>query len=222
MAGELQFRGPGADTTCYVLIRTVTGTIWNGSSFETYVTANYTTYDIAATEQGTSSNYFTATFPSTIPTGRYYIEAKQQLGGTPAETDPSVADGTYDWNGATVGLADLATSGQLGLLSPMRLARGSMLLNFPVYLKSSADHVTPFTSGVVSGQISRDGGSFGALQSGAFTEIGLGFYRLQALTSGDTLANTISLVFTAVGISGGAADPLPISIVTQRTSGQAG
>jgi hypothetical protein len=128
----------------------------------------------------------------------------------------------YDWNGATVGLADLATSGQIGLVSPMRLARGVGILNFPVYLKSSADHVTPFTSGVVSGQISRDNGSFGALQSGAITEIGLGHFNLFALTSGDLLANTVRLHFTATGISGGSSDPLPISLVLQRTSGQQG
>jgi hypothetical protein len=81
--------------------------------------------------------------------------------------------------------------------------------------------VTPFTSGVVSGQIWRDGAtSPSPLQSGAFTEVGNGFYNLQALTSGDLLATTVKLLFSAQGISGGQADVLPMSVVLQRSSGQ--
>ncbi len=94
-----------------------------------------------------------------------------------------------------------------------------MIQNFPLYFRSSIDHVTPFVSGIISGQISRNGGAFGALQSGAYTELGLGFYALQALTSGDTSAVTIALMFNAVGISGGTSDPLPLGIVTQHSSG---
>ena len=95
-----------------------------------------------------------------------------------------------------------------------------MIQNFPIYLVSATDHVTPFVSGVISGQISRDGGAFGALQSGAFTEIGLGTYKLQALTSGDILCNTAALVFTGTGISGGTSDPRVFTLLLQRTSGQ--
>jgi hypothetical protein len=221
MASELQF-SYATGKTCYVLIRNSVGQIWNtaGSAFEAYAAGSYTDYAISAVEQGASA-YYTATMPSTIAAGVYSITAKEQLAGSAAQTDPTVATGDEQWNGSvTLPLSNLATSGQLGQISPIRLARGTQILNFPVYLKSSADHMTPFTSGVVSGQIARDGGSFGALQSGAFTEIGLGYYNLQALTSGDLLANTVKLVFTANGISGGASDPLPLSFILQRTSGQ--
>jgi hypothetical protein len=220
MANEIQFNGPGTGTTCYVLIRNNVGQIWNGTSFVAYATADYTTYDVAATEQGTASNFFVSTFPSTIAAGVYYVTAKRRVGGTEAESDPAVADGTIHWNGSAIApLSDTATSGQLGQAAPIRIYRGQMVQNFPFKMVSSADHVTPFTSGVVSGQISRDGGSFGALQSGAFTEMGLGWYRTN-LTSGDLLATTVALVFTAVGISGGAADQRDIALVLQRTSGQ--
>jgi hypothetical protein len=94
-----------------------------------------------------------------------------------------------------------------------------MVQNFGVHLKSSSTHIDNFTSGVVSGQSSRDGGSFGALQSGTFTERGLGFYSC-TLTSGDLLATTVFLSVTANGISGGASDPVSISMVLQRSSGQ--
>lgn len=220
MAGEIQVSFVAA-RTLYFLVRDRTGQIWNGSSFGAYATGSYTDYDVAMTEQGTASGYYVGTFPAAIAAGVYSIVAKQQLGGTPAETDTTIGTGDYHWTGTvTVQLSDVATSGQIGQGFPARLARGTMIQNFPIYLKSSADHVTPLVSGVVSGQISRDNGSFGALQSGAFVERGLGFYELQALTSGDLLANTVKLLFTAVGVSGGAADPVPISLVLQRTSGQ--
>ena len=143
------------------------------------------------------------------------------MGASPAATDGFIGNGNLDWSGSAVSaIADAATSGQIGQFLPMRLHRGQMILNFPIHLVSSADYVTDFTSGVVSGQISRDGASFGALQSGAFTEIGLGYYNLQALTSGDLLANTVALRFSAAGISGGSALPRSYSIILQRTSGQ--
>lgn len=212
-----------ASKTVYIFIWNKIGQIWNNSTsaFETYAAGNIANYAISLTQQGASSFYL-GTFPAAIANGDYSIAGKQQIGGAVAETDPTIAvESIYPWNGsAQAQIADLTTSGQLGQLSPIRLARGTQVLNFPIYLKSAADHVTPFTSGVVSGQIARDGGSFGALQSGAFTEVGLGWYNLSALTSGDLLANTVKLNFSANGISGGTADNLPIGIVLQRTSGQ--
>ena len=221
MSGEIQFNFT-AGQVCYFLVWNRIGQIWNTSTvaFESYLTANYANYVISAVEQGTASHQYVGNFPSTIVAGVYGITARQRLGGTAAETDPTIATGDFQWNGSvSFPLSDLATSGQIGQISPIRLARGVMVQNFPVYLKSSVDHVTPLVSGIVSGQISRDGGLFGALQSGKFTEVGLGFYALQALTSGDLTANTVSLLFTANGISGGQSDPLPMSFVMQRTSG---
>lgn len=224
MANEIAGKGPGTGRTCYFTIRDRTGQIWNGSAFEAYLTANYLNYDIALTEQGTASNFYVGTFPSTISPGVYSIEAKQQAGGSVAETDVTWGTETYQWNGsATAPLSDTATSGQVGQVVPLRLARGIAVSGFPFKLVSSADHVTPFTSGIVSGQVSRDGGAFGALQSGvavaAYAEIGRGFYRIN-LTSGDLLATTVALSFSAVGVSGGAADQRDFTLVLQRTSGQ--
>lgn len=223
MAGEIQFSGPRTGATCHVLIRNNVGQIWNGSSFETYATANYATYVVTATEQGTASNFFIATFPSGISAGIYSVTAKQQLGGSPAETDSTVATGDIHWGGsALVPLSNLATSGQIGQHLPVKISRSVAVPNFQFKLVSSADHVTPFTSGVVSGQIARDGGSFGGLQSGlataGYTEIGLGWYRV-ALTSGDLAANVAALNFQAVGISGGSADPRDFALLLQRVSG---
>lgn len=224
MAGEIQW-SHAAGFTEYALIRNRIGQIWSTSggtgAFETYATANYADYGIAGTEQGTASAYYAATAPTALPAGTYGMSAKRRVGGSNAETDPTVANGNFEWNGTVaLPLSDLATSGQLGQLSPMRLARGVAISGFMFDLVSAADHITALTSGVVSGQISRDGGAFGVLQSGTFTEVGLGFYRVN-LTSGDLLATTAALYFSAVGISGGSADPRRFSLVLQKTSGAA-
>lgn len=208
--------------TLYALIRNSVGQIWStvAGSFGTYATGSYTDYDVSLTEQGTASAFYTGTFPAAIAAGVYGIVVKQQLGGSPAETDPTVAAGDFHWNGtAAMPLSDLATSGQVGQFLPMRLFRGQMIRNFSFKMVSTTDHVTGLVSGVVSGQILRDNGNWGALQSGAFTEKGRGWYTLQALTSGDLLADTAALEFTAVGVSGGEADPKGFSLILQRVSG---
>lgn len=225
MANEIQYSASHG-LTSYFLVFGRTGLVWNTSggtgAFASYNSTFFSSYTISATELGTASHQYAGTFPAAIPAGTYGINARQQIAGSPDETDPTIAAGNFEWNGSlTLPLSDLATSGQVGQGFPIRLARGVQILNVPLYFKSSADHITPFTSGVVSGQIARDGGSFGPLQSGAFTETGLGWFTLQALTSGDLLANTVKLNFSCNGISGYSADPIPMAFILQRTSGQA-
>lgn len=223
MANEIQLAYQ-AGKTVYSIVFNKIGQVWNTVStlFETYATANLANYVVALTNIGTGpSRIYQGNFPSAIVAGVYSVVAFQQIGGSAAESDFLVAEGDIQWNGSTVApLSDTATSGQVGQTNPLRLARGTQVLNFPIYLKSATDHVTPFTSGIISGQISRDGGAFGPLQSGKFTEVGFGFYSLQALTSGDLLANTVALLFTGQMVGGGPCDPLPLSFVLQRTSGQ--
>lgn len=224
MSSEIKFRGPSTAATCYWRILGSGSAVWSTSGgvggFESYNAANWSSYSLTATQQGLT-NVFLGDMPAAVPAGYYDIDARQQLGGSPLVSDPVIAGGDEQWNGTkTVPLSDLTTSGQLGQLSPIRVAKGCMINPFPIYLKSSADHISPFTSGVCSGQVRRDTGSWGPLQSGAFTERGLGSYDLQALTSGDLNANmTVSLLFNATGISGGTSDPLPISFILQRVSG---
>lgn len=222
MANEMQISF-SAGKTVYAQVRSRIGQIWNTGTvaFESYLTANIANYSISLTEQGSASGFYAGNFPSAIAAGVYSILAKQRLGGSVAETDPTVGAGDLQWNGtATLPLSDVATSGQLGQIGPIPVYRGQMVRNYPFFLLSSADHVTPLLSGTCSGQVSRDGGSWGALQSGAFTEVGLGMYTVQALTSGDTLANTLGLLFNGVNVSGGASDPCRFTLILNRTSGQ--
>ncbi len=218
MSNEIQVSFARGLTVYSTIRNSTSGFIWSVTSgyFENPISGNAADYGVSLTEEHVTGVY-KGNFPPTIPAGVYNVLAKQQIGGSEAQTDPTIGAGDIQWNGSIVlPLSNIVAS---GVVQPIRIARGTMVQNFGLYLKSSADHVTPFTSGVVSGQISRDGGAFGVLQSGLVTEVGLGFYRVH-LTSGDLLANTASLLFTATGVSGGVSDPLPMAFVLQRTSGQ--
>jgi hypothetical protein len=218
MAGEIQATY-ASGRTLYALIRNSVGQIWNGSGWEAYTTSHLSTYVQSMTEQGSASGYYVGTFPSTIAAGIYAIVVKQQLGGSAAETDPVAASGDLQWNGTyPLPLSDVATSGQVGQIAPLRMAKGVAISGFVFPLVSSADNKTAFTSGVVSGQISRNAGAFGALQSGNVSEVGLGFYSCP-LTSGDLNADMVALLFTANGISGGTSNPARFTFVMQRVSG---
>lgn len=223
MASEVQLRFQTGRTLYYTLHNQTSGYVWSmsggaGGAMEAFTSGNWSNYGLSLTEQGVSA-FYAGNLPSALGAGVYSIDARERLGGTAAQTDPGVATGDINWNGTNVlPLSDLATSGQLGQIAPIRLARGVAVSGFPFKMVSSADHVTPFTSGVYSGQISRDGGSFGALQSGAFTEMGLGWARVN-LTSGDLLATTVALSFSANGVSGGSADQRDFAFIMQHTSG---
>lgn len=219
MAGEL--RAPfSTGQTCYFLIFDRTSQIWNGSSFVAYAASDYADYAVSATELDTSAGIYKGTFPSSASAGIYDVLMKQQLGGSVAQSDPVVAsqDG-LQWNGTvTLPLSDIVTSGQFSTIAPINIARGIAYSNFGLYLKSASDHITPFVSGTISGQIARDSGSFGPLQSGNITEVGLGWYNVN-FTSGDLNAATVKLVFTGVNAGGGQCDPLPYFFLLQRVSG---
>ena len=107
MAAELQMV-MGTGLTGYFQVRSTVGTIWNGSALVAYNTANIATYAITATEQGTASGYYTGTMPA-LAAGVYNVIGKQRVGGSVAESDPTVSTGQIEWNGSTVAyLADKA------------------------------------------------------------------------------------------------------------------
>lgn len=221
MAGELQ-TSYQSGRVVYFIVRDKNGLVWDntGSAFETYQTARYARYVIQASEQGTASAYYTATFPAAIPAGAYDVVAKVTDGSIEngEEIDGTISTGTVQWGGsAPLAVAELVASGQFGLVANGLLLRNRMVHKYPIGFVNSGGE--PFTSGVVSGQIIKDGATAVPLQSGAFTEIGNGFYEVQALTSGDLDAAKVCLLFTCVGISGGQAVPVQEKHVLQRMSG---
>jgi hypothetical protein len=89
--------------TCYVIITTPNDgqKIWNGATFEVYVTANYATYPVTATEAGTASGRYTFTIPA-LAEGIYEVIAYEQAGANPAETDTAVGLGQFSWDGSVI------------------------------------------------------------------------------------------------------------------------
>lgn len=104
MAAELQIPYTKTGATLYAIVRDTTGQVWDtvGGSFGAYATGSIGNYDIAFSEQGTASQFYTATFPASISAGRYYVTVFEQAGGSPAEADTLVGHDRIDWDGSAV------------------------------------------------------------------------------------------------------------------------
>lgn len=74
--------------TVYAVIRQ-DGTAYNGVSFETFASGNWSTYANSCTEQSTTGHY-DFTFPSGITDGDYAVAFYQQDGASPAIGDVPV------------------------------------------------------------------------------------------------------------------------------------
>jgi hypothetical protein len=98
MASEIR-AGALTGSILYAHVLNAAGKRWNGSSFETYAAANYSTYAITMTEQGSSGMFF-GTFPTSIPTAaNYEYVVYIANGASGAEGDSVVGTGNVDWNG---------------------------------------------------------------------------------------------------------------------------
>ena len=195
MASELQTDYISAKNI-YFILRNSVGQAWNGSAFENYATANLATYKIAATEQGTASGYYAANMPAAAA-GVYYAVAKEQAGGSAAESDITIGTGSLRWDGTTV---------PLGL--PSRITKNTALANFEFFMADSTDHVTGKTGLTVTATRSIDGGAFAACAN-SVVEVSNGMYKIN-LAASDLNGDTITLRFTGTG-----ADARLVSIVTQ-------
>lgn len=195
MAGELQTDWT-TGTTVYFQVRNSVGQIWNTSgtpAFENYVTANIANYAITATEQGSASGFFVGTMPATITAGIYSIEAKQRIGVSVAESDPTVGTGNISWSGTvSIGLNAVQLAADQ---VPMK--KNTALSGFQFLMVSSSDNVTPATGLTVTGTVSLDGAAFSALTN-SVSEIGSGWYKVN-LAAADTNGNTVALKFAATG-----------------------
>ncbi len=87
--------------TVYFLLRNSVNQIWNGAAFENYTTANFATYAITGTEQGTAGQYYVGNMPA-VAAGVYGVVANQQRGGSPAESDFYIGAGQIEWDGSAV------------------------------------------------------------------------------------------------------------------------
>lgn len=101
MAKEISF----PDTTGlteYVNLTNSVGEWYNtaGAVFEAFDALNWTDYDIAASEDGASGIYFSA-MPS-VAAGSYGVIARRRAGGSPAQSDTIIGEGSVEWDGSAV------------------------------------------------------------------------------------------------------------------------
>lgn len=98
----------------YVHIRNSSGSVWNGSAFAAYNSANWATYSLAMTEQ-TSSGFYTVAFPSSISAGKYTFSVYQ--GSSPALGDQPYGSDVIYWDGTNEVDQQSFTTGQITSLS---------------------------------------------------------------------------------------------------------
>jgi hypothetical protein len=102
MAGEIQVPYGVTGKTVKVVVRNSLGQPYNTVTpgFEAYNAVNYANYSIALAEQGASGVYV-GNMP-VVAAGTYSVVARDQAGGSPAESDPVVGAGQIEWAGTAV------------------------------------------------------------------------------------------------------------------------
>jgi hypothetical protein len=100
MAKEIQALAPAGSVVYAQIVRQSDGKFWNpAGAFETYLTANISSYALAMVQAGTASGFYTADFPTAIAAGKYSVVARIRAGGAPAEADAVIATGEILWTG---------------------------------------------------------------------------------------------------------------------------
>jgi len=139
VAGELQATFP-TGATLYAVLRNGAGAVWNGSSFDATPTAGeWTTYDIALAEDGTTGLY-RGTMPA-VASGAYGVSIHKQAGGSPATTDPVIGTIRVLWSGAADSEDRLARSA--GQIVPGTVDTTAFT---PTATQFEADDITEATS----------------------------------------------------------------------------
>lgn len=111
MAAILESLSGQTGLNLYVHIRNSSGSIWNGSSFVSWNSANWATYALAMTEQA-SSGYYNVAFPSAITAGKYSYFVYQRVGGTAAIGDVPMGASQIYWDGTNEIDFNSLTTGQ--------------------------------------------------------------------------------------------------------------
>ena len=103
MSNELTYHSAAnSGDTLYAHVENMLGQLWNGSAFEAPVHGNWGDYDIAMTEQATSTGIFRGNMPAAAA-GAYCFIVRKQAGGSPAVSDIVLGSSpSFDWDGSVV------------------------------------------------------------------------------------------------------------------------
>ncbi len=103
MANEIVFPSTVHADSLYAIVYNTIGQPWYKTTpaFEAYSTAHLSNYTTLLGELGTASQMYTATFPSGIAAGTYYVFIYRYVSAA-AEGDVCVGVGKYEWDGSAV------------------------------------------------------------------------------------------------------------------------
>lgn len=82
--------------SCYAVILNLTGQFWNGTAFENYNVAHWSTY-VNVMAESVPSGFYSVAFPSTIPAGKYLYLVYNNA--TPTAGDSMVFDDYLQFDG---------------------------------------------------------------------------------------------------------------------------
>lgn len=116
MGGKIKHGHTTSGETLYVVITNDQGDWWNGTTFESFVGANWATYAVTMNEWGSSAIYRVGV--PDLPAGQYDYFIRRRAGASPAQGDPNIGQGSLAWTGtAVLDLAEL-----YGLLADIQAA----------------------------------------------------------------------------------------------------
>lgn len=143
MAKELNGVYVPGTSNLYAVLK-LAGQMYNGSSFEDPLTANWGTYDLGLTESSSTGHYY-ADMPAGLSAGIY--EYHLYVGnGTPAPTDPRFGFGVIYWDGTQ----DVGT--QL-LLSRLGSPAGASIAAVISSIKTDTGTTIPATLATIEGKV---------------------------------------------------------------------
>jgi hypothetical protein len=147
MANELHAHATSGLTLYAVLLNSV-GQVWNGSAFEAYNGANWTSYDIALTEAG--AGIYLATMP-TVALGAYTYAVYERAGASPATTDTLRGTGSILWDGDSEVLPVAADASGHVSISGTKNTLDALAGSDGDTLKDLSDEIAAISSGSGSG-----------------------------------------------------------------------
>jgi hypothetical protein len=101
MGAELQFEHVTTGATLYAIIMDSDGDVWTGSAFGPRVVADWATYAVALAETPSGGYHYEGDMPAAIgDPGIYDYLVCQQVGASPAISDPRVGAGQVVWDGS--------------------------------------------------------------------------------------------------------------------------
>lgn len=151
--------------TIYAVIRNSTGQVWNGSTFANYLDADWSTYPVPLTEQSPSGYYLVTAPAAVVAAGKTTFVIHQQLGGSPADTDPPIGSGTLGDVFTSYRLQELI-SASAGVTPPVIGSWIDKILN-----KSGAQTFDPTTDSLEALRDSGTGPTIGQIAAAVWDEL---------------------------------------------------